>query len=328
MNGVTEFSVKSLPHQNESVPQCTSNHSYPAIIFATAGYTGNFFHEFTDLLIPLFLTAHRYHGEVQFLITNLRPFWHKKYERFLKSLSRYEVISIDKVSGNINCYKSMTLGLYAHREFAIDPLMPPLGYTIADFTDFMRKSYSLGRHALSKRQKSPSKKPRLLLISRRWSRKLLNFNETARMATEMGFEVIIMDGGDKELDEFTQIVNSCDVIVGVHGAALSYMVFLPQNAVVIQIIPWGRLEGLCWCDYTFTVPKAKLKYLEYLTSLEESSLVNKYPRDHPYIQDPFSVHVKGWFNLKEVYMNQDVTLDLQRFKGILVEALKHVKKYK
>jgi Glycosyltransferase 61 len=295
MNGMREFSVKSLPHQNESVPQCTSNHSYLAIIFATAGYMGNFFHDFTDLLIPLFLTAHRYHGEVQFLITNLRPFWDKKYERFLKSLSRYEVINIDKQSGNINCYKSMTLGLYAHREFVIDPLMPPLGYTFADFTDFMRKSYSLERHALSKHQKSPPKKPRLLLISRRWSRKLLNFNETATMATEMGFEVIVMDGCDKELDEFTQIVNSCDVMVGVHGAALSYMVFLPENAVVVQIIPWGRLEGLSWCDYTFTVPKAKLKYLEYQASLEESSLVNKYPKDHPYIQDPFSVHVKGWF---------------------------------
>ncbi|KAF3339775.1 EGF domain-specific O-linked [Carex littledalei] len=327
MNHVREFSVKSLPHQNESVPQCTTNHSYPAVIFATAGYTGNFFHEFTDILIPLFLTAHRYNGEVQFFITNTKPFVLKKYELFLKSLTRYKIIDIDQEGhGNIHCYKSMTVGLYAHREFAIDPLMPPLGYTFADFTNFMRKSYFLERHALTKHKRSTPKKPRLLLISRRGTRKLLKVNETATMASDLGFEIIIMEGGE-ELDKMASIVNSCDVMVGVHGAALSHMVFLPQNAVVVQIIPWGRLEGLCWCDYAFTVPKAKLKYLEYQVSLEESTILNKYPRDHPYIQDPFSVHVKGWFRLKDVYMNQDLILDLQRFRGTLVEALEHVKKY-
>ncbi|KAJ3685204.1 hypothetical protein LUZ61_014368 [Rhynchospora tenuis] len=328
MNSVREFSVKSLPHENGSIPQCTSNHSYPAIIFATAAYTGNFFHDFTDLLIPLYLTAHRYHREVQFLITDIRQSWVEKYITFLKNLSRYEIINIDEAQpGHIHCYKSITMGLYAHREFTIDPLMPPLGYTFADFTDFLRKSYSLERHILRKHEKSPLKRPRLLLISRKWSRKILNVNETVTIASDLGFEVIVMDGGDVPLDKFAQIVNSCDLIVGVHGAALSHMVFLPQNAVVIQIIPWGRLEGFCWCDYAFTVPKAKLKYLEYQISLEESTLLSKYPRDHPYIQDPFAVHVKGWFVLKDVYMDQDVTLDLQRFRGTLVEAYEHVNEY-
>ena len=205
--------------------------------------------------------------------------------------------------------------------------MPPLGYTFADFTDFMRKSYFLERHAVTKDERITPKKPRLLLISRKWSRKILNVDETAKMANDLGFETIAMDGGD-ELDKFSQIVNSCDVIVGVHGAGLSHMVFLPQNAVVVQIIPWGRLEGLCWCDYAFTAPKAKLKYLEYQVSLEESTILNKYPRDHPYIKDPFSVHEKGFFEMKDVYMNHDVTVDLQRFRSTLVGAFEHVKKYK
>ncbi|KAJ3685202.1 hypothetical protein LUZ61_014366 [Rhynchospora tenuis] len=329
MKDMKEFSVKSFPHQNESVPQCTSNHSYPAILFTYGGYTANFFHDFTDLLIPLFLTAHRYHGEVQFLITNMNPSWVERYSTVLKNLTRYEIIDIDKVGhSNINCYKSMTIGLYAHGEFAIDPLMPPLGYTFSNFTDFMRRSFSLERYMLRKHDKSPPRKPKLLLITRRWNRKLINFNETATMATDLGFQVILMEGGDEPLDKFAQIANSCDVIAGVHGSALSYMVFLPQNAVVIQIIPWGRLEGVCWCNFAFTVPKAKLKYLEYQASLDESTLLNKYPRDHRYIQDPFSVHMEGWYVYSKVYMQeQDVILDLQRFRGTLVEALEHVKQF-
>ncbi|KAJ4808140.1 hypothetical protein LUZ62_020706 [Rhynchospora pubera] len=327
MSSVREFSVKSLQFQNGSVPQCSSDHSYPAIIFSTAAYTGNFFHDFTDVLIPLFLTAHRYHGEVQFLITNMKPIWVEKYTIFFKSLTRYKIINIDEEPhGNTHCYKSMTIGLYAHREFAIDPFMPPLGYTFADFTHFMRKSYYLERHALRKHWESPPKRPKLLLISRRWSRKLLNANEIETMASDLGFEIIVMDEHDHPLDKYAQIVNSCDVIVGIHGSALSYMVFLPQKAVVIQIVPWGRLEGLSWCDYAFTVPKAKLKYLEYQVSLEETTLLNKYPRDHPNIQDPFSVHLQGFWVLKEAYMNEDVTLDLQKFRNTLVEALEHVKK--
>ncbi|KAJ1689854.1 hypothetical protein LUZ63_014009 [Rhynchospora breviuscula] len=330
MKDIKEYSVKSFPLQNESVPQCTSNHSYPAVLFAYGGYTVNFYHDFTDLLIPLFLTAHRYHGEVQFLITNMKPSWVERFSMVLKNLTRYEIIDIDKVGhSNIHCYKSMTIGLYAHGEFSIDPLMPPLGYTFAKFTDFLQRSFSLERHMLRKHEKSPPRKPKLLLITRRWTRKLINANETATMASDLGFEVIVMDAGDETVDKFAQTVNSCDVLVAVHGAALTNMIFLPQDAVLLQIIPWGRMEGLSWCDYGFPAMHANLKYLEYQASLEESTLLDKYPRDHRYIQDPFSVHMKGWFVLNKVYMSyQDVILDLQRFRGTLVEALEHVKKYR
>nr|GLL47539.1 uncharacterized protein LOC109163084 [Ipomoea trifida] len=36
---------------------CTRNHNVPAVVFSTAGYSGNLFHDFSDLLIPLYLTS-------------------------------------------------------------------------------------------------------------------------------------------------------------------------------------------------------------------------------------------------------------------------------
>jgi len=47
-------------------PQCTVNSSAAttAFVLSTGGFTGNLFHDYTDVLIPAFITAHRFAGEV------------------------------------------------------------------------------------------------------------------------------------------------------------------------------------------------------------------------------------------------------------------------
>ena len=93
MSHVTEWSVK-LVSSHEEIPQCNKNHSVPAILFSQGGYTGNHFHDFTDVLIPLFLTSRQYNGEVQFLVTDRRPFWIAKFRSILQTLSRYSSLVI------------------------------------------------------------------------------------------------------------------------------------------------------------------------------------------------------------------------------------------
>ena len=54
-------------------PQCTVNSSAPtAFVMSTGGFTGNLFHDYTDVLIPAFITAHRFAGEVQFLVSSFK----------------------------------------------------------------------------------------------------------------------------------------------------------------------------------------------------------------------------------------------------------------
>ena len=51
MNRVKEVLVKpSVTH--EGPHQCNVNHSVAAIVFSMSGYTGNFFHDFMDVIIP------------------------------------------------------------------------------------------------------------------------------------------------------------------------------------------------------------------------------------------------------------------------------------
>jgi len=59
-----------------------------------------------------------------------------------------------------------------------------------------------------------------------------------------GFEVAHMDEAASWADvgAVAREVDACDVLVGAHDAGLTNMVFLRAGAVVVQVIPWGKME--------------------------------------------------------------------------------------
>ncbi|KAK9166982.1 hypothetical protein Scep_002173 [Stephania cephalantha] len=119
-----------------------------------------------------------------------------------------------------------------------------------------------------------------------------------------------------------RIVNSCDVMMGIHGAGLTNLVFLPSNAVLIQIIPLGGIKW--WCDHYFGEPVADMdiRYFAYMIREEESTLIQQYPLDHVAFKDPSSFYKQGWMALKAVYLGkQNVKLDVRRFRATLLKAL-------
>jgi hypothetical protein len=112
-------------------------------------------------------------------------------------------------------------------------------------------------------------------------------------------------------------------MVGVHGAGLTNMVFLPAGAVLIQVVPYGGLEWLA--RSTFQEPSADMQihYMEYMIQLDETTLSEQYPKDHPVLRDPNSIHKQGWNALKTVYLDkQNVRPHLGRLKITFLEALK------
>ncbi|XLR17948.1 hypothetical protein S83_045860, partial [Arachis hypogaea] len=84
--------------------------SIPAVIFSTSGYIGKHFHEFTDIIIPLFLTSRQFNGQVKFVVSEMRPWWISKYQAILSKLSNYEVLNIDKVD-QVHCFTGVNVGL-------------------------------------------------------------------------------------------------------------------------------------------------------------------------------------------------------------------------
>ncbi|CAD5194062.1 unnamed protein product [Musa acuminata subsp. malaccensis] len=315
---VRELTIRAT----SEAPRCTVHHNVSAIVFSVSGYTGNLFHDFSDLLIPLFVTARQFDGEVQFVVTDFRRWWINKYRLVLQRLSKYPVMDFDG-DEEVHCFKQVIVGLRAHQEFQIDPARAPNGYTLIDFTRFIRSTYSLQRETVNNIEDLAARKPRLLIIARKKTRAFTNVGEIVAMAEGLGFEVVVDEANvSSDMAQFARTVNSCDVMMGVHGAGLTNFVFLPLNATMIQIVPWGGLEWMSMLDFGYPAMAMGLKYLQHSITIEESTLTEQYPRDHRVFTDPMSFHGSEFKVVRSTFMKtQNVKLDVNRFKGVLWEAL-------
>ncbi|KAL8056688.1 hypothetical protein ABFX02_04G135500 [Erythranthe guttata] len=321
MKKVREFTII---HQTPgNLPHCTRNFTSPAIIFSTGGYAGNNYHDFADVLIPLYSTSQQFHKNVIFLVADIHSYWTYEYKLILDNLSEHDIIDIDK-ENEVLCFPRLIVGLKANKELSIDRSLQFPHISTTNFTNFIRNTYSSERKSVSNEcKKTKTRGPRLLIISRNKTRHLTNEDKVANMARSMGFKVVVREIG-WEIPKVAKFVNSFDVMIGVHGAGLTNMVFLPEKAVLIQIVPFA-LDSAARFYYEEPTKGMNLRYLEYKVSLNESSLFGKYPIDSDIYRNPDAMRNKGWLGFKSIYMdNQDVNVDLDRFRITLLKALELV----
>ncbi|XP_022717668.1 uncharacterized protein LOC111276123 [Durio zibethinus] len=301
---------------NTNPPACTFTHNVTAVVFSSKGFTGNVFHEFNEIIIPLFITCRHFRSRLQFVITDFQPWWVQKYNRILSHLSSYEVIN-PEADGSVHCFPGVVIGLKFHDNLALSTTDIPGGYSMFDFRNFLRESYNLKIKHVSEIQK-----PVLILISRRKTRRFLNEDEMVEMMGELGFQVVRAESGRmSNLDKFAEVVNSCSIMVGAHGAGLTNEIFLPAGAVMVQVVPLAN-EWVATNYFGGPAKEMNVRYLEYKIEPEESSLIDTYGRDHPVITDPESVISKGYYAFRSMYIDgQDIKINLERFKKTLVEAM-------
>ncbi|GAB4858813.1 Xylan glycosyltransferase muci21 [Ancistrocladus abbreviatus] len=159
------------------------------------------------------------------------------------------------------------------------------------------------------------KKPKLTILSRIGSRSITNEDLLVKLAKEIGLIELLNWPG------FTGHLS--DVMIGVHGAAMTYFLFLKPGCVFTQVIPLGT-EWAAETYYGGPAMKLGLKYIRYKILPRESSLYNEYDKDDPVLRDPKSVVKRGWQFTKKIYLdNQTMKLDLKRFRKHLVRAYGH-----
>lgn len=168
------------------------------------------------------------------------------------------------------------------------------------------------------------KKPKLVILSRNGSRAITNENLLVKMAEEIGFRVEVMrPEPTTELARIYRALNSSEVMIGVHGAAMTHFLFMKPGSVFIQVIPLGT-EWAADAYYGKPARKLGLKYIGYQILPRESSLYDKYDKNDPVLRDPRSVSDKGWQYTKSTYLdNQNVRLNLGRFQRRLLRAYRY-----
>uniref|UniRef100_A0A0D9VFC3 Glycosyltransferase 61 catalytic domain-containing protein n=1 Tax=Leersia perrieri TaxID=77586 RepID=A0A0D9VFC3_9ORYZ len=319
-----EWTLRPLPADPDAAPRCTVNSTATAFVLSTGGFTGNPFHDYTDVLIPAFISAHRFGGEVQFLVSSYKSWWTSRYLQIFQRLSRYDVVDIDN-DDEVRCYGSVVVGPTFHKELGVDASRAGSA-SMVDFRAMLRGAFGLERAAAepSGDRWDIRRRPRLLIISRRGSRAFLNERAMADMAMSLGYDVRVGEPDvSTDVSKFARLVNSADVMVGVHGAGLTNMLFLPAGAVLIQVVPYGGLEWLARGTFKEPAADMQIHYLEYMIQLDETTLSEQYPRDDPVLKDPYSIHKQGWNALKTVYLDkQNVRPHLGRLKNTFLEALK------
>ncbi|CAH9104849.1 unnamed protein product [Cuscuta europaea] len=315
---INQVITLSSHYHHHQLRNCTRKYNIPAVVFSLAGYTGNLFHDLSDVIIPLFLTTHGFQREVQFLVVDYRQWWVNKYKNVLQGLTKHDIINLDNTGkDDVICFPRITVGLKANKEFSIDDDDDDIvSLSMKNFTKFMRSVYHLERDVIVK-----THKPRVLIISRSKTRRFSNTDEIAKMASGLGFEVVAEETG-VDMNRVSRFVNKFDAVVGVHGAGLSNMVFLPENAVVVQVVGLG-MDGIAKTDYELPSVDMGLRYLEYKIGVNESSLIDKYPMGHDVFTNRSAISSKlGWDAFREVYLDsQDVKLDVDRFRGTLLKVL-------
>lgn len=353
MNTIDELNLISKKVNPRNVRKCDVQHDVPAVFFSNGGYTGNVYHEFNDGIIPLYITSQHFNKKVVFVILEYHSWWIMKYGDILSRLSEFPPIDFSE-DNRTHCFNEAIVGLKIHDELAVDSSLMEGNKSIVDFRKLLDKAYSPRIKGLireeekeaqekSKQQQnmvSPSsrsetetsqgvqeiarKKPKLVIVSRTGSRAITNENLLVKMAEEIGFHVAVLKPQKtSELAKIYRVLNESDVMIGVHGAAMTHFMFMKPKSVFIQVVPLGTN----WAADTYYGEPARklgLKYIRYEIHPKESSLYDIYDKNDPILSDPDSITKKGWEYTKKIYLDsQNVKLDLRRFRKRLHRAYEY-----
>lgn len=323
MSKVKELTITTSAPPNLS---CGVTHTSPALVFSAGGYNGNFFHEFMDCFVPLFITinSHFPDQDVILAIADCNDQWARKYAELLPRFTRHPIININN-QAITHCFPSVTLGLISHGRMVINPTLLPKPKTLVDFQSFLANAYNENTNTSSSFHHT---KPKLVLVSRnvRVGRTILNLREVKKAAEELGFDVTIFEPEEStSLADSFRFIHACHAMVGVHGAALTHSLFLRPGSVLMQVVPIGTQ----WLSKVYFEKPARvlgLEYLEYKIKQEESSLVEKYGANDLVLKNPQAFAGANWSNMRVYLKTQNVKLDIDRFRIYLKDAYKKAKK--
>lgn len=236
----------------------------------------NMYHHFCDFL-NLYASLHlnnSFTTDVFILIWDTIPY-RSNFEVIWKAFTKHPLLNLEKFKGKKVCFKDVVFPLLPRMIFGMYYNMPliPGCYRSGLFHAFSKHIL----HKLNiKQDENSGKKIRITLLSRATTyRQILNENELIS-ALKKNPDFIVRRESYTRHTPFIQqlkISHNTDILIGMHGAGLTHMLFQPDWAVVFEIYHCD--DRNCYLDL------ARLRGLKYIT-WEKMNLL--YPEDeghHP-----------------------------------------------
>ncbi|XP_045810673.1 xylan glycosyltransferase MUCI21-like [Trifolium pratense] len=322
---VSEFTLTSAPPKSS----CGVTHHSPALVFSVGGYSGNFYHDINEIFIPIFITINSLSNgqDVILVITDVKHGWFEKYVDLLSTFSPNHTIINTSNLTTTHCFPSAIVGLIKHGQMIINPKLLPNPKTLLDFHGFLKGAYMKKNTPLLFPDNKG--KPILTLVSRKgsYSREILNQDEVIKLAEDVGFDVHVLEPSiNFPVADAFRLIHSSNVMLGVHGAGLTNLVFLRQGSVLVQVVP----IGLEWASETYYNKPTKLlglDYVEYKIEANESSLSWEYGAESLVVKNPKAFRQGKWSKHLVYLKEQNVKIDIIRFRNCLTTVYEKAKKF-
>ncbi|XP_055851500.1 EGF domain-specific O-linked N-acetylglucosamine transferase [Episyrphus balteatus] len=234
----------------------------------------NMYHHFCDfinLYASLFVNQSHplaFDTDTQVLIWESYPY-ESPFAETLKAFTKNPIWNLDNVRGKVVCFKNLVLPLLPRMIFGLYYNTPIINGCeksglFRAFSEFITHRLQIPMH------EKINSKIRITFLSRKTKyRQALNEDELiAEISGNRDYFVrrISFERGMSFSDQL-QIIRNTDILIGMHGAGLTHLLFLPNWATIFEL--YNCEDPNCYKDL------ARLRGVSYITWKDKSKLQTK-----------------------------------------------------
>lgn len=208
---------------------------------------GNIAHILTIVAPPLLLARKKYPNITVVLRKNA----------FIRGKEIYNYLGFPVLCTDINVKGKLVLASYSHKN-QNNTCNSHIGFLSSIFGKLSFEGFNF-------------QTPERVFISRKKTRRLVNEDEIEQTLQEYGFEKVYFE--DLLISEQWSITRNAKVIVGMHGAALSNLVFNRKGVKVVELFHPGYVVDLyrkitnaiggTWCGITGQITDSVIRELDF-----------------------------------------------------------------
>ncbi|XP_022184334.2 protein O-linked-mannose beta-1,4-N-acetylglucosaminyltransferase 2 [Nilaparvata lugens] len=150
------------------------------------------------------------------------------------------------------------------------------GPVLRKFRNFILKGFNIVRSNYYRPNNA-------VFISRKLSRKILNENyviesisksfDESNANIKNGFTVKVVDAMQNKTKNILETIRNCKVLVGMHGSAMIFSLFLPEGAAILELFPFGiQPEHVSPIRALAKLPGTTFSYLSWINVQESNSV--------------------------------------------------------